>query len=240
MVVVSSGAAAHLYLNLEGRDAGGVVKRSAAGELLARAAKVVADLRLDDEPVVEEIVRREELAEIELDHPASGDLVVFLAPGFAASGGLTGEVISASRYYGQHGFRADHDSMCGMLFARGGVIEKGRTDELPATAVAPMIANLLGFSLQEREPLPVAVAVAVAVSVAVAVAVTPSPRDSFHCAPNPSAPAPKRPERAYHLKSLFGKPSRARTRSVNNVSGGTFAWLPAYREQSSRPEADRR
>ena len=149
MVVVSSGAAAHLYLNLEGRDAGGVVKRSAAGELLARAAKVVADLRLDDEPVVEEIVRREELAEIELDHPASGDLVVFLAPGFAASGGLTGEVISASRYYGQHGFRADHDSMCGMLFARGGVIEKGRTDELPATAVAPMIANLLGFSLQE-------------------------------------------------------------------------------------------
>ena len=149
MVAVSSGAFAHVYLNLAGRDKGGVVKRSEAGELLARAAKVLADLMLDGRSVIEEVRGREELAEIGLDHPASGDLVVILAPGFAASGGLSGDVLAPTRYYGQHGFLASHDGMCGMLFARGAGIKRGRVDELHATAVAPMVAQLLGFSLEE-------------------------------------------------------------------------------------------
>jgi hypothetical protein len=34
-----------------------------------------------------------------------------------------------------------------MLFLRGAGIRKGRADELPATAVAPMVASLLGFPL---------------------------------------------------------------------------------------------
>ncbi len=147
MVAVSSGAFAHIYLNLAGRDEGGVVARAEAGELLARAAKVLADLSLDGEPVVEEVRGRDELAKIGLAHPSSGDLVVFLAPGFAASDGLTGDVLAPTRYYGQHGFRTHHDGMCGMLFARGAGIKRGRVDELPATAVAPLVAQLLGFSL---------------------------------------------------------------------------------------------
>ncbi len=131
MVSVSSGSAAHIYLNLKGRDIGGVVERSTAGELLLRAAKVLADLELDGRPVVEKVFARDELAAIGLDHPASGDLVVFLAPGFAASNGLSGDAITPSRYYGQHGFLAHHDAMCGMLFARGAGIKKKRADEMP-------------------------------------------------------------------------------------------------------------
>ncbi len=149
MVAVSSGAAAHIYLNLKGRDAGGVVSRPEAGELLLRAAKIVADLELDGRPVVEKVFARDELAEIGLDHPASGDLVVFLAPGFAASNGLTGDTITPSRYYGQHGFLAHHDAMGGMLFVRGVGIKKKRADELPATAVAPLVGQLLGITLGE-------------------------------------------------------------------------------------------
>jgi predicted AlkP superfamily phosphohydrolase/phosphomutase len=147
MVAVSSGAATHLYLNLEGRDVGGVVSRSEAGELLLRAAKVLADLDSGGRPVVEKVVASDELAEIGLDHPSSGDLVVFLAPGFTASNRLTGNVITPTRYYGQHGYLASHDGVSGMLFARGVGIRKKRVDELPATAVAPLIAQLLGISL---------------------------------------------------------------------------------------------
>ncbi len=149
MVSVSSGAAAHIYLNLKGRDVGGVVASAEAGELLLRAAKVLADLELDGRPVVEKIYDRDELAEIGLDHPSSGDLVVFLAPGFAASNRLSGDAITPTRYYGQHGFLASHDGVCGMLFARGVGIKKKRHDELPATAVAPLIAEYLGISLSD-------------------------------------------------------------------------------------------
>lgn len=149
MVTVSHGSSAHLYLNLEGRDRGGVVSRSDGGELLLRAAKVLADLEVDGRPVVEKIFARDELAAIGLDHPSSGDLVVFLNPGFAASNGLSGQAVSPSRYYGQHGFLSHHDGVSGMLFARGVGIKGKRVDELPATAVAPLVAELLGISLGE-------------------------------------------------------------------------------------------
>jgi hypothetical protein len=149
MVAVAHGAAAHVYLNLAGRDLGGVVARSEAGELLLRAAKVLADLELDGRPVVEKVFARDELAEIGLDHPASGDLVVFLAPGFTASNRLDGAVIEPTRYYGQHGNLAAHDELCGMLFIRGVGIKRRRADELPATAVAPLVAQLLGVTLSD-------------------------------------------------------------------------------------------
>jgi predicted AlkP superfamily phosphohydrolase/phosphomutase len=149
MVAVSHGAAANVYLNLEGREIGGVVNPSEAGELLARAAKVLADLQYEDTYVVERVLGRNELAAAGLDHPASGDLVVFLTPGFAASHHLSGDVIEPTRYYGQHGYLATHDTMCGMLFARGAEIKKRRADELPATAVAPLVARLLGINLSE-------------------------------------------------------------------------------------------
>jgi predicted AlkP superfamily phosphohydrolase/phosphomutase len=147
MVAVAGGAAAHLYLNLEGRDLGGVVPRAQAGELLLRAAKALADLIHDDRPVVERIVARDELAALGLDHGASGDLVVFLTPGFTASNRLTGDPIGPSRYYGQHGYLAHHDAMCGILFVRGAGVRTGRADELAATEVAPLVAGLVGFKL---------------------------------------------------------------------------------------------
>jgi predicted AlkP superfamily phosphohydrolase/phosphomutase len=146
-VSVAHGGAAHIYLNMKGRDIGGVVERAAAGELMLGAAKVLADLSLDGRPVVERIFRRDELAEIGLDNPSSGDLVVFLNPGFAASNRLSGDALGPTRYYGQHGNLAAHDGMCGMLFARGAGIRKKRVDEVPATAVAPLVAELLGITL---------------------------------------------------------------------------------------------
>jgi predicted AlkP superfamily phosphohydrolase/phosphomutase len=147
MVAVTSGASIHIYLNLAGREPGGVVTIAEAPELLRRAARVLADLEAEGQPAVEKIYTRDEAAAIGLDHPSSGDLVVFLAPGFAAAGDLNGPALEPSRYYGQHGFLASHDEMCGVLFARGAGIKKTRFGEVGATEVAPMVASWLGFEL---------------------------------------------------------------------------------------------
>ncbi len=147
MIAYSGGAAIHLYLNLEGREPGGVVPPAEAAEYLRRAARVLADLEVEGRPAVEKIFTRDEAAAIGLESPNTGDLVVFLAPGFAAAGGLDGPALEASRYYGQHGFLASHDEMCGMLFARGVGIKRTRLGEVKATTVAPMVARWLGFEL---------------------------------------------------------------------------------------------
>jgi len=147
MVAVTSGAFLHLYLNLAGREPGGVVTMDEAPELLRRAARVLADLEAEGQPAVEKIFTRGEAAAVGLDHPSSGDLVVFLAPGFAADVGLQSPALEPSRYYGQHGFLATHDGMTGILFARGAGIKKKRFGEMAATDVAPMIALWLGFEL---------------------------------------------------------------------------------------------
>jgi len=148
MTATTSGGCTHVYLNLAGRETGGVVRRPEAAELLARAARALADLEHSGRPVVERLYNRSELASIGLDHPNSGDLVAFLAPGFAASSRLDGEPIAPSSYYAQHGYLARHDSMCGMLFARGAGIPRRQLPELAATEVAPMVARWLGFELR--------------------------------------------------------------------------------------------
>jgi len=145
MVAVTGGAFIHLYLNLAGREPGGVVTMAEAPELLRRAARVLADLEAEGRPVVEKIFTRGEAAAIGLDHPSSGDLVVFLAPGFTTAGDLNGPVLEPSRHYGMHGFLASHDEMSGVLFARGAGIKKKQFGEVVATDVAPMIARWLGF-----------------------------------------------------------------------------------------------
>ncbi len=147
MIAVPGGAAIHLYLNLEGREPGGVVPMAEAAEYLRRAARVLAELSVEGRPAVEKIFTRDEAAAIGLQSPNTGDLVVFLAPGFAADSGLDGPALEPSRYYGQHGFLASHDEMCGMLFARGAGIERTRLGEVKATTLAPMVARWLGFEL---------------------------------------------------------------------------------------------
>jgi len=147
MIAYPGGAAIHLYLNLEGREPGGVVAPAEASEYLRSAARVFADLSVEGRPAVEKIFTRDEAAAIGLRSPNSGDLVIFLAPGFAAADGLDKAGLEPSRYYGQHGFLASHDEMCGMLFARGVGIKRTRMGEVKATTVAPMVARWLGFEL---------------------------------------------------------------------------------------------
>ncbi len=146
VVAYTSGGCAHLYLNLQGREPGGVVPPAEAEATLREAARVLAALEGDGGPVVERIVRREEAGPLGLDSPASGDLIVFLAPGYAASSRLGGPVLEPARYYGQHGYLSSHDPLCGILFARGAGVPHARPRELAATDIAPIVAGLLGIA----------------------------------------------------------------------------------------------
>jgi predicted AlkP superfamily phosphohydrolase/phosphomutase len=148
MAVRAHAGSAHIYLNLDGREPGGVVSRAQAPELLARAAKALADVYVDGEPVVEKVFKRAEAAAIGLDHPNSGDLIAFLRPGFAFSMAPSDSAIEPSRYYGQHGYLAHHDAMCGVFAARGTGVPKLRRAELDVTEVAPLVAGWLGFELR--------------------------------------------------------------------------------------------
>ncbi len=150
MTVVASGGCAHVYLNLIGREPTGVVEPARAPELERRAARALADLSVDGRPVVERIVIRAEAAAIGLDSPSSGDLIAFLEPGYAFGRSTTEDVISPSRYYGQHGYLASHDALCGMFFARGGGIRPRRVEEMQGIQVAPLIESWLGVEPPTR------------------------------------------------------------------------------------------
>jgi predicted AlkP superfamily phosphohydrolase/phosphomutase len=145
ILAYTSGGCAHVYLNLEGREPDGVVKPEAAPDLLRRAARALADLSAGGEPVVERIFTRAQAARIGLDSPQSGDLIVFLRPGYAASAALGGKAIEPTRYYGQHGYLASHDELCGIFFARGPDVAHKSLKEIPAAEIAPMVARWSGI-----------------------------------------------------------------------------------------------
>ncbi|MCP4899363.1 MAG: hypothetical protein GY906_20555 [bacterium] len=143
VLVQASGPVAHIYLNLVGREPLGHVVEEESDELLRRAARAFADLEVDGEAVVERIVTNEEAAELSLSHPNSGDLIVFLNPGFSFLYGTVGPLVEATKFYGQHGYLSHHPEMHGVLFARGAGVKKRRVDEMPATDVSVMLRNLL-------------------------------------------------------------------------------------------------
>ena len=93
--------------------------------------------------MVERIVTNEEAAELRLSHPNSGDLIVFLNPGYTFLYGAVGPVVEATRFYGQHGYLNHHPEMHGVLFARGAGVRKRRIQEMQAVDVAAFLRKLL-------------------------------------------------------------------------------------------------
>jgi hypothetical protein len=124
-----------------------VIAPADADRVLRRAAKALADIDAGGQPVVDRIFTRVQAARIGLDSPNSGDLVVFLKPGYAASSRLGGKVVTPSAEYGEHGYLNTYDPLCGICFARGAGIPHSRPKEISATSIAPMVATLLGITL---------------------------------------------------------------------------------------------
>jgi len=144
IAAVASGGCAHLYVNLIGREPDGVVPPERLDEVVRLAAQALALVELDGEPVVESAYTRAQLAAIGLDAPNAGDLVVFLKPGYNATGNIGGGAHERASYDGQHGFRSTHPEMHAIWLARGAAVPRARRAEAPLIEVAAFVSHLAG------------------------------------------------------------------------------------------------
>jgi predicted AlkP superfamily pyrophosphatase or phosphodiesterase len=154
---IGDGGAAHLYLS--GGAAGGAVgDTSATG---AARQRLLVDLRdqllawrAGDETPIERVVTRQEAAELGLDHPNSGDLVLFAREGYVFDPGpepAGAAITHPAAAYGAHGYLASSAGMPGIYLAIGKDIKPATTSgSVQATDLAGRVAAWLGIEKPRR------------------------------------------------------------------------------------------
>jgi len=143
--VIGDGGTAHLYL----------AKAAAAPDAAARQRQLLElrdqllAWRSGDDTPIERVLTRQEAADLGLDHPNSGDLILFANEGYAfdpgpePSGAATVHPASA---YGMHGYLAAHPAMQGVYLAIGKDVKPGSASAaVQATDVAGRVARWLGM-----------------------------------------------------------------------------------------------
>jgi predicted AlkP superfamily phosphohydrolase/phosphomutase len=151
-----AGAAAAIYINLEGRDVNGVVPAAdyeATREAIAEAFWALNTTELD---VVEAVIMKEDLDDVQgsnaLNADRSGDVVVVLNPPYQYDGATPGEVIAFSHFFGQHGYLPDtvnldaNINMHSTFIASGPqIVSNEYVEGVRIVDLAPTIAFALGF-----------------------------------------------------------------------------------------------
>jgi predicted AlkP superfamily pyrophosphatase or phosphodiesterase len=148
---IVSGGAAHVYINLEGREkGGGIVTEAEYPAVVEQIIGLLKDLAdpVTGDLVFQRVLPRNELGALGLDHPNSGDVFVQAYPGYALDGWRGNDFIFAPvDYYGQHGYDSNLPEMRTIFIAAGaGVNTAGQV--IPPVKVidyAPTIALLLSF-----------------------------------------------------------------------------------------------
>jgi 2',3'-cyclic-nucleotide 2'-phosphodiesterase (5'-nucleotidase family)/predicted AlkP superfamily phosphohydrolase/phosphomutase len=155
-----AGGTAQIYINLAGRDPGGVVPAAeyeAVRDQIVGAFENLTDPNNPGKQVVLRVLRREELRDVDGTdalHPSrSGDVVVVFRPPYQTDAATRGETIAFSQFFGQHGYLPDlvdleHNvNLHGSFFAAGPGIERQRrpVEGVRAIDVAPTVAYLLGI-----------------------------------------------------------------------------------------------
>lgn len=154
-----AGGTAQIYVNMAGRDPGGVVPAAqyeAVRTQIINAFQNLSDPGNPGKQVVLKILKKEELRNVDGSdslHPSrSGDVVVVLRPPYQFDAGTPGKPIALSQFFGQHGYLPDlvdleHNiNMHGVFVAAGNGIR--HQDPLPgirAIDFAPTIAFLMGI-----------------------------------------------------------------------------------------------
>jgi len=104
---VTSGGAVHVYVNLKGRESGGSVPPEDYEEVQEEVITVLSAITdpVDEKPVFQRILRREELGELHLDGEDSGDVFAQARMGYYPDYHRDRtEVIQPVEFYGQHGY----------------------------------------------------------------------------------------------------------------------------------------
>ena len=146
-----SGTTAHIYVNLAGRQPGGIVPADKLGEYVERIVAACKALRdpLTGEPVFQVVLRRSELDSVHMGHPTrAGDVWVNARPGFLLSDRIDPAAPVFQPSTTEHGAHGNVDSnrrIQAIFFAAGANVAPGYLGRVNAVDVAPTVAALLGI-----------------------------------------------------------------------------------------------
>jgi 2',3'-cyclic-nucleotide 2'-phosphodiesterase (5'-nucleotidase family)/predicted AlkP superfamily phosphohydrolase/phosphomutase len=154
-----AGGTAQIYVNLAGRDPGGVVSAADYESVRNRIIQAFRDLTDPDHPgkqVILRIMKKEELRNVQGSdslHPSrSGDVVVVARPPYQFDAATPGRRIAFSQFFGQHGYLPElvdlaHDvNMHATFVAAGpGIRHRDPLAGIRAVDVAPTLAALMGI-----------------------------------------------------------------------------------------------
>jgi predicted AlkP superfamily pyrophosphatase or phosphodiesterase len=143
--VLGDGGMAHLYL----------AKAAAAPDAAARQRQLLElrdqllAWRSGDDTPIERVLTRQEAADLGLDHPNSGDLLLFANEGYAFDPGPEpsgAAIVHPAAAYGTNGYLAAHPDMQGVYLAIGKDVKPGSTSAaVQATDIAGRVARWLGM-----------------------------------------------------------------------------------------------
>ncbi|HEX9157207.1 MAG TPA: alkaline phosphatase family protein, partial [Syntrophales bacterium] len=154
-----SGATAQIYINLSGRDPGGVVPPAEYEKVRDEIIAAFRNLNDPDNPdrqMILAILKKEELGDVQGSdslHPArSGDVVVVLRPPYQFNASTPGKRIALTPFFGNHGYLPDlvdvlHQvNMHGVFVAAGpGIRKQEPIRGVRAVDLAPTISRLMGI-----------------------------------------------------------------------------------------------
>ena len=154
-----AGGTAQIYVNLAGRDPGGVVPaadyETVRNQIIA-AFQGLTDPANPGKQVVLRILKKEELRDVDGSdslHPSrSGDVVVVTRPPYQFDAATPGQAVAFSQFFGQHGYLPElvdlpHNvNMHATFVAAGpGVRHRSPVRGVRAIDLAPTLALLLGI-----------------------------------------------------------------------------------------------
>ncbi|MFQ5817549.1 MAG: alkaline phosphatase family protein [Terriglobia bacterium] len=150
--VISFGGGAHIYVNLAGRQPGGVVAAGEYPKLVERLVELFEELRdpVTQEPVLEVVARRNETRAFRILHEeTSGDVWLSAKPGYIFRAiDVPGDVFKRAGLglRGGHGYLAKFREMQAIFLAAGPHIRHTELGVVNNVDVAPTVAALLGAS----------------------------------------------------------------------------------------------
>lgn len=145
----SNGGISHVYIR---PDLPAQEREQIAADLRER----FAGWKSGTEKPIAQFVPHAELGRVGLDHPNSGDLVLFAVPGWAFGGGglREGRAVMSSPVHGMHGYLNEDPAMHGIYLAVGAGISQGNAGTVPNPDVAGRIAAWLGIEKPRQAVTP--------------------------------------------------------------------------------------
>ena len=139
---VSSGAVSHVYV-MPGRE-----------DILPALHDLFENWILSGERPIERVFTRKEAAEAGLDHPNTGDFVLFPVEGYMFGGGglKEGRAALPAPALGMHGGLNTHESLHGIYMAIGAGIEPGNAGTVRTVDVAGRVAERMGIEKPRPRP----------------------------------------------------------------------------------------